>query len=78
MFSTKPYSPLPDDKILDRFKLKQNADNILKCIQSEKQVPYSVENIVRKGEIAYFTLFFTATYLVRQIVALCGNRLNFD
>ena len=28
--------PLPNDKILDWSKLKQNADNILKCIQNEK------------------------------------------
>ena len=25
-------NPLPDDKILDWFKLKQIADNILQCI----------------------------------------------
>ena len=41
-------NPLPDDKILDWSKLKQIADDILKCIS----VPYRVENIVRKGEIA--------------------------
>ena len=27
-----PLNPLPDDKILDYSKLKQSADNILKCI----------------------------------------------
>ena len=26
------FNPLPDDKILDWFKLKQIADEILKCI----------------------------------------------
>ena len=26
------FNPLPDDKILDRSKLKQTADDILKCI----------------------------------------------
>ena len=26
------FNPLPDDKILDWFKLKQIADDILKCI----------------------------------------------
>ena len=29
-------SPLPDDKILDWSKLKQIADDILKCIWNEK------------------------------------------
>ena len=27
-----PINPLPDDKILDWSKLKQTADDILKCI----------------------------------------------
>ena len=47
-------NPLPDNKILDRSKLKQNADNILKSIwnKKKKKVPYGVENIVKKGEIA--------------------------
>ena len=45
-------NPLPDHKILDWSKLKQTADGILKCIMNEKKVPYRVENIVRKGEIA--------------------------
>ena len=30
------FNPLSDDKILDRSKLKQIADNILKCICNEK------------------------------------------
>ena len=29
-------NPLPDNKILDWSKLKQIADNILKCIWNEK------------------------------------------
>ena len=32
----KQFNSLPDDKILDWSKLKQTADNILKCIQNEK------------------------------------------
>ena len=30
------FNPLPDDKILDWSKLKQIADDILKCIKNEK------------------------------------------
>ena len=30
------FNPLPDDKILDRSKMKQIADDIYKCIWNEK------------------------------------------
>ena len=58
------FKPLPDDKILDWSKLKQIADHILKCIKSGKQVPYRVENIVIKGEIACYKqlLFFSQCF----------------
>ena len=59
---------LPDDKILDRSKIKQSADDILKSIQNEKWFPYRVENIVRKGEIPQLYIS-----LVRQNAVLCGN-----
>ena len=36
--SKRVFNPLPDNKILDWSKLKQIADNILKCIQNEKYV----------------------------------------
>ena len=45
-------NPLPDDNFLDWSKLKQIADDIFKCIYNQNEVPYRVENIVRKGEIA--------------------------
>ena len=51
------------NKILDWSKLKQIADDILKCIWNVTQVPYSVENIVWKGEIAFLTMFSTVIYL---------------
>ena len=31
-----PFNPLPGEKILDWSKLKEIADDILKCIESEK------------------------------------------
>ena len=75
--------PLPDDKTLDRTKLKQTADNILKCIENEKLVSYKVENIVRKEEIVchkQFRLFSRCFHsyisFVRLNVALCGNGLR--
>ena len=77
-------NPLPDDKILDWSKLKQIADDILKCIQYEKQVPYRVENIVRKEKLLVTSnfsfshnVFHSYISLVQQNVVLCGNGLNF-
>ena len=58
-------NPFPDDKILDWSKLKQIADHILKCIENEKYVPYRVENIVRKGEIACYCV------KMRHCVLMC-------
>ena len=54
---TSVFSPLSADQILDWSNLKQIADDFLKRIQSEKEVPYTVENIVRKGEIACYKQF---------------------
>ena len=66
---TVPWCLLTNNQILDWSNLKQIADNILKCIQNEKYVPYSVENIVRKGEIYIF--------IVLQNAASCGNGLRY-
>ena len=52
LYSPSIHNPLADDKILHWSKLKQIADNILKCIQNEKSLSYRVENVVRKEEIA--------------------------
>ena len=60
-------NPLPDDQILDWSKLKEIADNILKCIQNEKKEPYSIENIVRKGEIAYYKQFLLFSQCFPQL-----------
>ena len=61
---------IPDDKILDWSKLKQIADDILKCIQNEKQVPYRVKkhcekrrNCLLQPISPFLTMFSTAIYL---------------
>ena len=36
VFGDEKINPLPDDKILDWFRLKEIADNILESIESEK------------------------------------------
>ena len=57
-FSLKTlFNPIRDEKNLDWSKLKEIADDILKCIEIEKKVSYRVENIVRKGEIACYKQF---------------------
>ena len=51
------FNPLPDHNFLDWSKLKQTAYDILKCILDEYKVPYRIENIVRKEEIACYKQF---------------------
>ena len=54
------FNSLPNDKILDRSKLKGFTDDKLNMIQNQKFVLGRVENIVGKGENAgyqHFLLF---------------------
>ena len=50
-------NPLPDDKILDRFNLKQSADDNLKFDENSRKFSKQVENTVGKGEIAHYEQF---------------------
>ena len=50
-------NPLPDDKILDRFNLKQSADDNLKFDENSRKFSKRVENTVGKGEIAHYEQF---------------------
>ena len=60
---------------LDWSKLKQITDDILKCIQNEKYVPYRVENCYK--QFLLFSLCLSQLYIfVRQNAALCGNGLK--
>ena len=47
-------NPLPDDKILDRSKLKQFADDNFKFDENSRKFSKQVENTVGKGEIARY------------------------
>ena len=51
-------NPLPDDKILDRFKLKQSADDNFRFDENSRKFSKWVENTVGKGEIAPYEQFF--------------------
>ena len=51
------FNPLPDDKILDRSKLKQSADDNFKFHENSRKLSKQVENIVGKGEIAHYKQF---------------------
>ena len=76
------FNSLPDDKILDRSKLKQSADNNFEFDVISRKFSKLVENTVDKGEIAYeqFLLFPQCFKRLvpqgRQKVSLCGNGLN--
>ena len=50
-------NPLPDDKILDRSKLKQSADGNFKFDDNSRKFSKRVENTVGKGEIARYEQF---------------------
>ena len=51
------FNPLPDDRILYRFKLKQSADDNLKFHGNSRKFSERVENTVGKGEIARYEQF---------------------
>ena len=70
------FNPLPDDKILDWSKLKQIADNILKCIYNGKKVPYRVENIARKGEIACYKQFLLFSQCFPQLYIFSASKCS--
>ena len=67
-------SSLPEGKFLDGSKLKQIADDILKCIYSENEVPCRVENIVRKGEIACYKQFLLFSQYFPQLYILNASK----
>ena len=71
----KIFNSLTNDKFLDCSKLKQIADDILKCIQNENDVTYRVKNIVRKGEIACYKQFLLFSQCFPQLFILnkCEN-----
>ena len=46
------FNPLPDNKILDRSKSKQSADDNFKFDESSRKFSNRLENTVGKGEIA--------------------------
>ena len=67
IFFMSKNNSLPDDQIFDWSKLKQTADNSLKCISNGKKVTYKVENIVRKGEMACYKQFLLFSQCFQQL-----------
>ena len=51
------FNTLTDDKILDRSKLKESADNNFKFHKNSRKISKRVENTVGKGEIARYEQF---------------------
>ena len=76
-------NPLPDDKILDRSKLKQSEDDNFEFDVNSRKLSKLVENTVGKGEIAHHEQFLLfpqcfqkASFQGRQKVLLYGNGPN--
>ena len=53
----KRFNPLPDDKILDRSKLKQSVNDNFEFDENSRKLSKRVENTVGKGEIARYEQF---------------------
>ena len=75
------FNRLPDDKILDRSKLKLSSDNNFELDPNSRKFSQLVENTVDKGEIESNFSFSHSVFkrLVskgRQKVSLCGNGLD--
>ena len=70
------FNPSPDDKILDWSKLKQIADNILKCIWNIKYVPYRVETIVTKCKIACYKRFLLLSQCFPQLYIFSASKCS--
>ena len=64
---------LADDKILDRSKLKQSADDNFKFDENSRKFSKRVENTVGKGEIARYSVFKWLVSKGCQKVSLCRN-----
>ena len=80
---TSLFNPLPDEKILDWFKLKHSADDNIEFDLNSRKFSKLVENTVGKGEIALYEQFsFSHSVFKRfvsqghQKVSLCGNGLT--
>ena len=56
-WTSLPFNRLPDDKSLDRSKLKQSADDNIKFHGNSRKFYKWVENTVGKGEIARYEQF---------------------
>ena len=59
---------------LNQPKFKRIADDILKCIYNENEVPYRVENIVRKGEIACYKQFLLFSQCFPQLYIFSASK----
>ena len=64
------FNPLPNDKILDLFKLKAFAEIKFTVTQKMKFPFYKVENIVAKGENAGYQHFLLFTHCFQKVSSL--------
>ena len=55
-------------------QIEQIADDNLKCIKNEKDEPYRIENIVRKGEIACYKQFLLFSQCFPQLYIFSASK----
>ena len=79
-YENKSVNPLTEDKILDRSKWKQSADDNFEFDVNSKSFSKLVKNTVGIAGYKQFLLFpqcfQKACSQGHQKVSLCGNRLN--
>ena len=65
--SSNAFNPLPDNKILDRYNLKQSADDNFKFHENSRKFSKHVENTVGKGAISPLPRVFSKGLFPRGI-----------
>ena len=77
-------NPLPDNKILDRSKLKQSTDDNSKFDENSRKFSKLVENTVGKGEIVRYKQFLLSLSVFKRLVSqgrqkvpLCGDGFKY-
>ena len=69
-------NPLPEDKILDRSKLKQSADDNFKFDENSRQFFKQVENTVGKGETLFQAISPFPTVFSKGLIPRCIKRCH--
>ena len=67
-------TPLPDDGILDRSKMKRSADDNFEFDENSRKFSKQVENTVGKGEIARYEQFLLFPHCFQKACFLGASK----